>query len=59
MTEATIDAPLLERTDPARSRPLPSMILDARQTVRSVAEEILAIAETSLERPWATHISAA
>src|SRR5512147_35445 len=52
MTEPILDAPLLARTDPALRRPLPASIAEARQTLRTVVGDILAIPESSLERPW-------
>ncbi|HEX7951005.1 MAG TPA: DinB family protein [Candidatus Limnocylindrales bacterium] len=52
MTDSTIDAPLIQRTDPARRRPLPASVSEARQTLRAVADDILAIPESALERPW-------
>ena len=51
MTEP-IDAPLLARTDPALRRPLPPAIVEARQTLRAIAGDILAIPESALARPW-------
>ncbi len=52
MIDRTIDAPLLARTDPARRRPSPPAVADARQTLRAITVDILAIPETALERPW-------
>ena len=51
MTEP-IDAPLLARTDPALRRPLPPAIVEARQTLRAIVGDILAIPESALARPW-------
>ena len=53
MTSTTLDAPLLDRTDPALARPLPPAITAARVDVVAAARDLLAIPEASLARPWA------
>ncbi|MBI3749788.1 MAG: DinB family protein [Chloroflexi bacterium] len=52
MAAPLLDAPLLDRTDPARRRRLPAPILEARQIVRATVDDILAIPEASLPHPW-------
>ena len=52
MADPILDAPLLDRTDPARRRPLPATILEAREILRVIVDDVLAIPETSLARPW-------
>src|SRR5512143_1802797 len=52
MTDPILDAPLLARTDPARRRPLPAPILEARRILHATVDDVLAIPEASLARPW-------
>lgn len=52
MTAPILDAPLLDRTDPSGRRPLPVAILEARRIVRATVDDVLAIPEASLARPW-------
>jgi hypothetical protein len=52
MTNETLDAPLLERTDPALARPLPPALAGARADVIAAARDLVAISETALTRPW-------
>lgn len=47
-----IDSPLLRRTDPALRRPIPQPIVEARQVLAAILADILAVPESSLERPW-------
>lgn len=47
-----LDAPLLHRTDPALRRPLPAAIAESRLVLPPIVADILAIPESSLERPW-------
>ena len=47
------DAPLLRHTDPADTRPLPTVIRDARADLAVIVADILAIPESTLERDWA------
>jgi hypothetical protein len=53
MTSDTLDAPLLERTDPSLARPLPPALVGARADVIAAARDLLAIPEAALARPWA------
>lgn len=52
MTTSTLDAPFLDRTDPALARPMPPALVDARADVIAAARDLLAIPETALARPW-------
>jgi hypothetical protein len=52
MTEETLDAPILENTDPSLARPLPSALAGARADVVAAARDLLAIPEAALTRPW-------
>ncbi len=53
MTTQLLDAPLLDRTDPAIVRPLPPALISARADVIAAAHDLLAIPEAALARPWA------
>ena len=53
MSVSTADAPLLHHTNPDLARPLPVSIHDARADLPAIAADILAIAESALERDWA------
>jgi DinB superfamily len=53
MTTQTLDAPILENTDPALARPLPPALAGARADVIAAARDLLAIPEAALTRPWA------
>ena len=53
MTNETLDAPLLERTDPSLARPLPRALAGARADVIAAAHDLLAIPEAALTLPWA------
>jgi hypothetical protein len=53
MNVETIDAPLLEHTDPSLARPLPAALARARADVIAGAHDLLALPETALVRPWA------
>jgi hypothetical protein len=46
------DASLYRHTDPAWRRPLPTSIASARQALRAIAADILAIPESALEHHW-------
>jgi hypothetical protein len=52
MTHDTLDAPLLDRTDPSLARPLQPALVGARADVLAAAHDLLAIPETALARPW-------
>ena len=52
MTDRRVDAPLLDRTDPAFARPLLPAIVAARTDVIAAARDLLAIPEEALSRPW-------
>jgi hypothetical protein len=52
MTTQTVDAPLLEHTDSALARPLPSALAGARADLIAAAQDIMAIPESTLTRPW-------
>jgi hypothetical protein len=52
MTNEMLDAPLLDRTDPALARPLPPALAGARADVIASAQDLLAIPEAALTRPW-------
>jgi hypothetical protein len=52
MDDETLDAPLLEQTDPAFARPLPPVLAGARADVIAAARDLLAIPERSLTEPW-------
>ncbi len=52
MTQALLDAPLLERTDPSLARPLPPALASARADVVAAGRDLLAIPEAALTRPW-------
>jgi DinB superfamily len=56
VTTQLLDAPLLDRTDPALARPLPQALVDARADVIAAAHDLLAIPETALTRPWAWRV---
>jgi len=53
MTDQTVDAPLLELTDDALARPLPSALATARSDVVAAARDLLTLNEADLIRPWA------
>jgi hypothetical protein len=53
MTNATPDAPLLRHTDQSLARPLPAALVGARADVIAAAQDLLAIPEVALIRPWA------
>jgi hypothetical protein len=53
MTTETLDAPILENTDPSLARPLPPALVGARTDVVAAARDLLAIPEGALTRPWA------
>ena len=53
MANETIDAPILENTDPSLARPLPPALAGARADVTAAAHDLLAIPEAALTRPWA------
>ena len=48
-----MDAPLLDRTDPALARPIPAGLAVARADVIAASGDLLAIPEAALTRPWA------
>lgn len=52
MASTTLDAPLLDRTDPSLARPLPPALVAAREDVIAAARDLLAIPEDALTRPW-------
>jgi DinB superfamily len=52
MTIEPLDAPLLDRTDPALARPLAPALVQARTDVLAAARDLLAIPEAGLTRPW-------
>jgi hypothetical protein len=52
MTTATLDAPLLDRTDDALARPLPAALVGARRDVLTAAAHLASIPEDALPRPW-------
>lgn len=53
MTILTTDAPLLQLTDDARTRPLPTAIHEARSVLPAIVDDVLAIPESALAKPWA------
>ena len=53
MTNETLDAPLLEHTDPSLARPLPPALAGARADLIAAAHDLLAIPESALTLPWA------
>ena len=52
MMIAMNDEPLLRHTDQAWSRPLPEAIHDARADLARIVDDILAIPESALVKPW-------
>jgi hypothetical protein len=52
MTMETLDAPLLERTDPGLARSRPPALAAAGADVLAAARDLLAIPEAALTRPW-------
>ena len=52
MTNETLDAPLLEHTDPSLARPLPPGLAAARADLIAAAHDLLAIPEAALTLPW-------
>jgi hypothetical protein len=52
MAVQPLDAPLLSRTDDALARPLPRALREARDQVRALAGDLLAIPQAGLVRPW-------
>ncbi|HKZ20562.1 MAG TPA: DinB family protein [Acidimicrobiia bacterium] len=52
MTSGPLDAPLLERTDPALARPLPSPLIAARASVLAAGTALLDLSETTLAGEW-------
>lgn len=53
MTNETLDAPLLDRTDASLARPLPPALAGARDDVITAAYDLIAIPEDAITRPWA------
>ncbi|HEX5823311.1 MAG TPA: hypothetical protein VFY18_02525, partial [Candidatus Limnocylindrales bacterium] len=53
MTTETLDAPLLDHTDPSLARPVPRALGGARADVIAATQDLLAIPEAALTRPWA------
>lgn len=47
-----LDAPLIERTDPALARPLPEALTQARRDVLAAAGLLLEVPESSLGKEW-------
>jgi hypothetical protein len=47
-----LDAPLLDRTDPALARPLPAALTQARRDVVAAAALLLEVPESSLGKEW-------
>ncbi|MGH8957717.1 MAG: DinB family protein [Acidimicrobiia bacterium] len=47
-----LDAPLLERTDPALARPLPSSLISARSNVLAAGKALLDLPESTLSGEW-------
>ena len=52
MPTDTLDAPLIELTDPALARPIQPALLGARADVIAAARDLLAVPEAALTRPW-------
>jgi hypothetical protein len=52
MTDAILDAPLLELTDESMARRLPIALERARSDVVAAARDLLTIPESALTRPW-------
>lgn len=52
MTTRPLDSPLLERTDPALARPLPSPLIAARANVLAASKALLDLPETALAGEW-------
>lgn len=52
MTNDTIDAPLLELTDPSLARPLPAALVTARTDILAAARDLAAIPEATVALPW-------
>jgi hypothetical protein len=52
MTTEDLDAPLLDRTDPSTSRPLPPALVAARANVIAGVRDVLAVPDAALTRPW-------
>ena len=52
VTSRSLDAPLLERTDPALARPLPSPLISARSNVLAAGKTLLDLPESSLSGEW-------
>ena len=53
MPTETLDAPLLEYTDPTLARPLQPVLLAARADIVAAARDLMTIPEADLIRPWA------
>ncbi len=53
MTNETLDAPLLQFTDPSLARPLAPALASARIDLIAAARDLLAIPESALAQPWA------
>ncbi|MGH8925987.1 MAG: DinB family protein [Acidimicrobiia bacterium] len=52
MTTRPLDAPLIERTDPALSRPLLATLISARSNVLAAGKALLDLPESSLGGEW-------
>jgi hypothetical protein len=53
MTDTTLDAPLLDNTDPSLARPLQTGLTAARTDVLAAARALLTIPEAALAKAWA------
>lgn len=52
MTNETLDAPLVDNSDPSLTRPLPGALAGARADVIAAAQDLMAVPESALTRPW-------
>ena len=52
MTDPTLDAPLLDNTDPSLARPLQAGLGAARTDVLAAARALLTIPEAALTKAW-------
>lgn len=52
MADTTIDAPLIDNTDPSHARPLQSGLAAVRTDVLAAARELMSIPEDSLTKTW-------
>jgi hypothetical protein len=52
MTNETLDAPLVDNSDPSLARPLPGALARARADLIAAAQDLMAIPESALTRSW-------